>query len=490
VNDPDRGDGRWPVAILHVDMDAFYVAVEVRRDPSLRGRPVVVGGDGARGVVAAASYEARAFGVRSAMPSVRARRLCPQALFLPGDHPAYAEASARIMAIFRSVTPLVEPLSLDEAFLDVTGAQRRLGTPPAIAAELRARIGAEEHLPCSVGVATTKFLAKLASEAAKPTPSPRGAVPGPGVKVVAPGEELAFLHPLPVKALWGVGPATLSRLERLGVRTVGDLAALPVDAVVSALGEASGRHLHALAHNHDPRHVEPDREVKSIGHEETFATDRSERAELDRELLRLADAVARRMRSAEVAGHTVTIKVRYGDFTTLTRSKRLPEPIDGGLDIARAAQRLLDGLDVSPGVRLLGVSMSGLGALTARQLSFDLDGPAASPDTGDGAASPSPDSHSGPAAARLGHPDSWIEANDAVEAIRRRFGAAAIGPAALTGRTGLRIFERGRQAWGPSATGDGGTRSDDDPDRGDEDLRNGTGGGEPASDVPQRRLRR
>ncbi len=429
---------RWPVAVLHVDMDAFYVAVEVRRDPSLRGRPVVVGGNGRRGVVAAASYEARAFGVRSAMPSVQARRLCPQALFLPGDHAAYAEASAAIMAIFGEVTPLVEPLSLDEAFLDVSGAQRRLGGPVTIAAGIRQRVADEQHLPCSVGVASTKFLAKLASEAAKPTPTPQGPREGRGVWVVTPGEELAFLHPLPVKALWGVGPATLAKLERIGVATVGDLAGMPLVTVVAALGEASGRHLFELAHNRDPRRVEPEREAKSIGHEETFAVDRFDRDDLDRELLRLADAVGRRLRGAGLAGHTVQLKVRFGDFTTITRSRRVGEPLDNGLDLARAARQMLAKIDVTPGIRLLGVSASGLGPAPLRQLQFNLwERPEP--------VGPGPD-----VASAAGRPAGWLEAHDTVDAIRQRFGAAAIGPASLAAKGRIEVFERGQQQWGPN----------------------------------------
>ncbi|MFN0029376.1 MAG: DNA polymerase IV [Acidimicrobiales bacterium] len=484
------GVARWPSAMLHVDMDAFYVAVEVRRDPSLVGRAVVVGGNGARGVVAAASYEARAYGVRSAMPSVQARRLCPQALFLPGDHSAYAEASSAIMAIFRNVTPLVEPLSLDEAFLDVTGAQARVGSPAEIAAQLRQRVADEQHLPCSVGVASTKFLAKLASEAAKPTPTPQGARAGRGVWVVTLGEELAFLHPLPVKALWGVGPATLTKLQRIGVATVGDLAAMPVGTLVAALGEASGRHLFELAHNRDPRRVEPDRETKSIGHEETFPVDRFDREDLDRELLRLSDAVARRLRGAGLTGRTVQLKVRFGDFTTITRSRRVAEPLDNGLDLARAARQLLAKIDVTAGIRLLGVSASGLGPARLRQLQLDLTDPwgpttarsvdgvpvaahltrSERPSAAPSAPGPAPDaaSRSAPGSARSApavagsagwagsagssgaRPAAWLDAHDTVDAIRQRFGAAAIGPASLAGKGRLEVFERGQQEWGPA----------------------------------------
>ncbi len=409
--------------ILHVDMDAFFAAVEVRRRPELQGRPVVVGGSGSRGVVAAASYEARAYGVHSAMPSVRARRLCPDAVFLPGDHAHYAEVSAAVMALFRAVTPLVEPISLDEAFLDVRGARRLHGSAPEIADRLRRAVQDQEGLTCSVGVARVKFLAKLASEAAKPTASPRGMVPGRGVVVVPPDDELAFLHPLPVQALWGVGPATLARLERLGIRTVGDLAALPEETVVGAVGAAHGRHLHALANAVDPRPVVADHELKSVGHEETFARDLVGHEACGLELLRMADAVATRLRAGALAGRTVTIKVRFGDFRTITRSSTLSAPTDSARAIARTARQLLDAVDVSPGVRLLGVSVSQFGGEAAQQLTLDelLDD----------------------------RPDDWRRAEAVVDEIRARFGARSVGPASLTGPDGLRVARRGAQQWGP-----------------------------------------
>ncbi len=414
--------------ILHVDMDAFFVSVELLRRPELRGRPVVVGGSGPRGVVAAASYEARAHGVHSAMPGVRARRLCPQAVFLPGDHAHYSEVSGRVMELFAAVTPLVQPISLDEAFLDVSGARRLLGEPREIAANLRATVLEAEGLTCSVGVAPVMFMAKLASEAAKPRPSPTGPLPGAGVVVVEPGEELAFLHPLPVRALWGVGPATGAKLDRLGVRTVGDLASLPLSALEAAVGRASGGHLHALAHAVDQRAVTPNQEAKSVGHEETYPRDRFDRADLEREALRLGDAVATRLRRAGGRGRTVTVKVRFGDFRTITRSETLPFPTDSARQIVEVARRLLAAVDVSPGVRLLGVSVGHLGDGTGQQNALDLG----------------LDERADHGSAR-----SWTAAEAVVDEIRERFGDRAVGPASLSGPDGLRLARRGAQQWGP-----------------------------------------
>ncbi len=410
--------------ILHVDMDAFYVSVELLRRPELRGQPVIVGGSGQRGVVAAASYAARAYGVHSAMPSTRALRLCPNAVFLSGDHALYSEVSARVMALFSRYTPEIEPLSLDEAFLDVAGAVRLLGSPAEIARKIREEVFAEEKLECSVGAATTKFLAKLGSEAAKPRATRSGPEPGLGVLVIEPGTELAFLHPLPVKALWGVGRVTLEKLQRIGVETVADLATLPVESVVAAVGKAQGRHLHELANGRDPRPVTPNQATKSVSHEETFAEDLFERLDLERELVRMADSVGSRLRKAGIAGRTVSIKVRFGDFSTITRSATQPGPVDSGAEITRIAKLLLDHVDIEMGVRLLGVGVQSLREDPARQLTLDLDATDAKRQRG-------------------------LDA--VVDDIRRRFGDDAIGPAVLADNAGLRVKRKGDQQWGPDA---------------------------------------
>ena len=412
--------------ILHVDMDAFFVAVELRRDPSLAGRPVVVGGTGDRGVVASCSYEARAYGIHSAMPTARARRLCPDAVFLPGRFDDYVACSSEIHRIFRSFTPLVEGVALDEAFLDVSGAARLFGSGPEIAHTVRAKVSAELGLVCSVGVACSKLVAKLASRDAKPLAAPTGPRPGAGVVVVPAGSEIAYLHPKSVQALWGVGPATAARLNRLGISTIGDLAAAPVESLVGSLGVAAGRQLHDLAWARDSRRVEPDRPVKSIGHEETYARDHRDPEPLRQEVLRMADAVASRLRRAGVRARTVTLKVRFADFSTVTRSHTEPVPVDTARDLAAVATTLLEGVDVSEGVRLLGVSASGLGAAEAEQLSFEQVG------GGEGA---------------------WDGAARAVDEIRARFGPGAVGPAVLAGAAGLRVKRPGDTQWGPPRSG-------------------------------------
>ena len=417
---------------MHVDMDAFYVSVELVRRPELRGRPVVVGGTGRRGVVAASSYEARAYGVHSAMPSTQAQRLCPHATFLSGDHDHYREVSSRVMAVFADVTPLVEPLSLDEAFLDISGTLRSLGSAREIAASIRDRIWREETLTCSVGIAPNKFLAKLGSEQAKPKASPQGPIAGPGTVVIEPDSIREFLDPLPVRALWGVGPATGKRLSSLGIETIHDLAQTPVERLVAALGSSVGRHVYELAHGRDGRAVEPDRGTKSISHEETFAHDLVERDTLDVEIIRQADAVSRRLRSAGLAARTVQLKIRFGDFTTYTRRITADQPFTSSSILAGLSSRLLDGVyeeaDVARlGVRLLGVGVTSLLSDPGQQLALDLDATSSPADSG--------------------------ETDSVVDDVRARFGTEAIGPASSAMGGSLRIARRGAQQWGPDSDG-------------------------------------
>lgn len=359
--------------ILHVDMDAFFASVEIRRDPSLAGRPVIVGG-GTRGVVAAASYRAREFGVRSAMPMGQALRLCPQAVVIRPDHDAYRAVSREVFAIFADVTSQVEGVSLDEAFLDVSGAIRRAGRPVEIARAIRARVHAELELTCSVGIASTKFIAKLASARCKPD----------GLLVVPPAQVQAFLHPLPVGALWGVGPQTAALLAGLGLRSVGELAATPADTLRRVLGQAQSEHLLALARGHDPRQVTPGTGEKSISTERTFERDLTDPASARLELLRLSDELGSRVRAKGLRGRTIAIKVRFGDFRTVTRSRTLPEGIDDGAAIYAVARDLYDALGVDkPRIRLLGVRADQLveGAQAVEQLAFDLGAHVAPPAT-------------------------------------------------------------------------------------------------------------
>lgn len=413
--------------ILHVDMDAFYVSVEMRRHPELVGQPVVVGGSGSRGVVAAANYEARRFGVFSAMSSTTARRLCPQAVFLDGDHALYAKVSASVMSIFGDFTPLVEPLALDEAFLDVAGSVHLFGNGREIGWKIKNRIADELNLACSVGVATSKFMAKLASKQAKPIVTGERVLAGEGVWVIQPGDELSFLHPLPVRSLWGVGPATFKKLDRLGMQTVGDLATLDLATLERSVGRSLGRHLHDLARGIDNRPVENDRLVKSVGREETFSHDLNEIDLVRREVVRLADDVATRLRAQGVAARTVTLKVRFSDFETITRSHTPSAPISSAPALVRALDPLLTDVPMNRGVRLVGVSASGL-VEPSEQLSLLTE-------LGESPGSTVDDVER-----------AWAPASSAIDEIRHKFGAQAIGP-------GSAVVSRSSDApstrWGP-----------------------------------------
>ncbi|HUH08680.1 MAG TPA: DNA polymerase IV [Egibacteraceae bacterium] len=380
--------------ILHVDMDAFYASVAALRDPSLAGKPVAVGGAGGRGVVASASYEARAHGVTSAMPMSRARRLCPKLVVVAPDFSAYQRVSEALMTLLRSVTPLVEPLSLDEAFLDVGGSVRLFGSPAVIGEELRRRIRRQLGLPASVGVAANKFLAKLCSGKAKPD----------GLLHLPAGAELEFLHPLDIRDLWGVGQQTAARLQSAGMATVGDVLAAPLAALRKLVGDASAQQLSQLARGIDVRRVTPYDSAKAMSAEETFERDVRDSAVLRRELLRLAERVAPRLRRAGVAGRTVTVKVRRADFTTVTRSRTLATPVDQANHLHDIAIDLLAaaGADQAP-VRLIGLAASGLvAAEAARQLS-------------------------------IGDDDRWRLLEHTADEARERFGDSAMRRAALLG---------------------------------------------------------
>jgi DNA polymerase-4 len=379
--------------ILHADVDAFYASVEQRDDPRLRGRPVIVGA----GVVLAASYEAKAFGVRTAMGGGQARRLCPRAVVVPPRMSVYAEASRALFRVFDDASPLVEGLSIDEAFLDVRGLERISGTPAEIAARLRREARERVGLPITVGVARTKFLAKVASGVAKPD----------GLLVVPPDGELAFLHPLPVERLWGVGPATARKLHERGISTVGEVARLPETSLVTMLGRASGRHLHALAHNRDPRPVQVGRRRRSIGSQCALGRSRKTPEAVDAVLVSLVDRVTRRMRAAGRAGRTVVLRLRFGDFSRATRSHTLSRPTAHTQTILVTARWLL--ATAMPeierrGLTLVGVAVANLEDDGALQLVLPFD------------------RHSGAA----------LDA--ALDEVRRRFGSTAVTRAVLLGR--------------------------------------------------------
>ncbi|HVP69443.1 MAG TPA: DNA polymerase IV [Anaeromyxobacteraceae bacterium] len=396
--------------ILHLDLDAFYASVEQLDDPSIRGKPVVVGGTSRRGVVCAASYEARRFGVRSAMPTAEARRLCPAAVFLPPRFDRYAELSRTVFAVYRGYTPLVEPLSLDEAFLDVTASRSLHGDGRAIALAVKARVRAETGLTASAGVADCKLAAKIASDLGKPD----------GLVVVE-GDTASFLAPLPVSRLWGVGKVTEAALRRLGVATVGDLARFPATALRDRFG-ANGLRMRALARGEDPRPVVPDEAAKSIGAEDTFEDDLRGVEALLPHLLEQSERVARRLRESGRRGRTVTLKLKYADFTQVTRRTTLPSSTDDGAAVYAAIREDLARADLSRPVRLTGVSVSGFEE-GAGQLAL-FDGAAAA--------------HSRRSALHA-----------AIDALAERFGEGAVKPATLaepsirTVRSGLRFPTRG-----------------------------------------------
>ena len=383
--------------ILHVDMDAFYASVAVRDRPELQSLPVIVGG-GHRGVVLAANYVARRYGIHSAMPGTRARRLCPQVVVLPPDFETFGAVSASVMETFRQVTPLVEAVSLDEAFLDVRGAARRLGSPYDIAEHLRARVFDEQGITCSVGVASTVPVAKMASRRAKPD----------GVYVVPPGSVTSFLHPLDVGELWGVGEKTREILHRLGLMTVGDLAHTLPGTLQRAVGAGLGTQLHELAWGRGRTVVTPrrgpDEPDKSMGADETFGRDTDDHEVVLRELLRLSAKVTARMRTARVAGRTVTVRVRFADFTTITRSRTLPEATDVTQQVYRTAADLFSALGLQRArIRLVGVRVEGLVPRSAVHHQL-----------------------------MLGEREhGWSDADRAVDRAASRFGTAAVRPASL-----------------------------------------------------------
>jgi DNA polymerase-4 len=388
------GDDDEGCHILHVDMDAFFASVEVARRPELRGTPMIVGGTGSRGVVVAATYEARQYGIHSAMPMSRALRLAPDIVVVPPDHRHYAEVSESVMEMFAAVTPRVEPLSLDEAFLDVSGARLTHGPPRRIAEDIRARVFDEQGITCSVGVAPTKFIAKLASTQCKPD----------GLLVVPVDRIIAFLHPMPVGALWGVGERTEEHLHRLGLHTVADIAHTPRETLVRALGQASGSHLHALAWGRDDRPVSARERERSVGAEETFARDVDDPEVILAELLRLSEKVGARLRRAGLSGATVSLKVRFADFTTITRSHTRTGPTDTSREIFHEVRALYRALRLDRArIRLVGVRVEGV------RESDEVE-----------------------AQLVLGAPErGWREAEEAVDRLVDRFGRDVVRPARL-----------------------------------------------------------
>ncbi len=383
--------GEHESTILHVDMDAFFASVTERDHPELKGKAVVIGA-GVRGVVTSANYEARKSGIKAAMPVGRAQRLAPHAIFIPPDHKRYSEVSEHIMEIFHSFTPLVEPISLDEAFLDVTKARRLLGDGRAIATAIRAKVEAQEGITCSVGIASSKFIAKLASQRCKPN----------GILEIPTDRVLTFLHPLPVSALWGVGPKTNEALERLGLHTVGDIALTPQQTLIRALGQAAGESLYELAWGRDDRDVIPEEPDKSISAAETFDRDIDDPEIVAKEILRMCERASSRMRERSLFAKTITLKIRFADFTTVNRSKTLPLPIDTTHEIYEVAKALYEALSIERArIRLVGVSLENLHTDTHEQLVLGA------------------------------RESSWRELQGGIDAAKARFGRDSVRPGRL-----------------------------------------------------------
>jgi len=375
-------------------MDAFFALVEVRENPSLAGKQVIVGYDGNRGVVLSATYEARKLGVHSAMPMSRALRLAPNAIVVEPDHEKYSEVSENVMAIFESITPLVQPLSVDEAFLDISGAQKLMGTPSQIGEVIRARVSDEQGITCSVGVASTMFVAKLATNFAKPD----------GLHVVPADKVIEFLHPLPIGALWGVGEKTAEQLSRLGLVNVSDIANTPVKTLARVIGQAAAEHLYELAWGRDPRTVTPNQAEKSIGAERTFESDMDDPEEILAQILDLSNKVAKRLRAANYFSRTITIKVRFADFTSVTRSKSLPASTDLATDIYATSKSLFEAMNLQRArIRLVGVRATGLVPTSESSVQLEFS-----------------DRDSG-----------WREAEAAIDQVAIKFGNSAVKPARL-----------------------------------------------------------
>ena len=391
----------WSEPILHVDMDSFFVEVERSEHPGLAGLPVAVGGTGSRGVIASASYEARAAGVRSAQPTVEALRRCPDLILINPSHGRYAEMSEQVFSVFRSFTPLVEGLSLDEAFLDVRGLRHHHESPVAVAKAIRARIREETRLPASVGIATVKFIAKLASEDAKPD----------GILLIKLSEQAEYLAALPASRMWGVGPATQAALQRLGVETIGDIAALPPEILTTAVGPSLGTHLSELARGEDPRAVVPDSQAKSVSVERTYDRDLMGREVVTTALLEHSNRLSGRLRRAGLVGRTVTVKVRFPDFRTVSKSLTMPDATDSARSLFGAARSLIEDVELDEGVRLLGIAATGLSLASE------------------------------PAQVPLTTEQNWNDLEQAVADVHSKFGEQAVRPARLSQPKSSRLPE-------------------------------------------------